>query len=123
MLVIIRSKRPKPHPRRPRLVPRRPTNQKSLRKPWRRPGRKRKGRGIKENKTDEKDETIAPPLQELMPLRPQSAKRRSDALARALRRTSLRLPTITTIRRATTPGSAPSQKTSCCLADFHVGDC
>ncbi len=68
--------------------------------------KEKKRRGIKEKETDEKDEMVASSQRELMPLRPQTAKRRSDAMARDLIGTSPRSPAITAIRWATTPGSA-----------------
>lgn len=60
--------------------------------------------------------------QEEMPLKLQKAKKRSNVIGKALRRTFLRLLTITVIIRAITLGIAPSYKTSYNLGDFHVND-
>lgn len=57
-----------------------------------------------------------------MPLRLQKAKKRNNVIGKALRRTSLRLLTITVIIKATTLGIPPSYKTSYNLGDFHVND-
>ncbi len=57
-----------------------------------------------------------------MPLKPQplSAKKRSDAMVKALRGTFLRSPTIIVIRKATTLEIVSSQKTSCNLDNLYV---
>lgn len=50
------------------------------------------------------------------------SQKKSNVMGKALRRTSLRLLTITVIIRAITLRIAPSYKTSCNLGDFHVND-
>ncbi len=85
-------------------------------------GKEKKSDSIKKNEIDEKDKTVAPPQWGLMPLRPLKAKRKSDAMARALRWISLKSPAITAIRRGTTPEITPSQKTNYSLGDLYIGD-
>ena len=51
------------------------------------------------------------------------SKKRSNAMAKALKRIFLKSPTITAIRKATILKVALSQKTSYSLSDLHVGDC
>lgn len=85
-------------------------------------GKKRKKRDIKENKTDEKNKTVASSQWGLMSLRLQKVQGRSNIMVKALRKISLRSLAITVIRRITTPGIIPSQKTSCSFNKLYVGD-
>lgn len=57
---MIRAKRQKIYPCRPKLALQYLTNQRSPRRSKRRPGKKKKKKSIKENETDKKDEMIAP---------------------------------------------------------------
>ena len=68
------------------------------------------------------DKMVALLQRELILLRSQKAKRRNNAIAKALKKISLRSPTITVIRKATTSGIVSNQKTSCGLGNFYVGN-
>lgn len=72
--------------------------------------RKRKKDYIKDNKTDKKVKIVISLQLKLMLFKPQKAKRRSNTMAKALKKMSLRSPTIIIIRRATILKIAPSQK-------------
>lgn len=98
------------------------TNQKLPKKPRKRLKRKTKEGATKENETDKKDKMVAPLQQELMLLRPYRAQKKSNAIVKALKKTSLRSPAIIVIKKITILGIPPSQKTSYSLSNFHVGD-
>ncbi len=84
--------------------------------------KEKKRRKHQKSKIDKKDKTIALLQWELIPLRLQKAKKRSNTMAKALKRTSPRSSAITIIRKTTTPGITPSQKTSCSLGNFYISD-
>ena len=65
---------------------------------------------------------VDPPQQGLILFKLQTGKSRNNVMARVLKKTSLRSFAITEIRKATTPGIVPSQKTSYSLGNFYVGD-
>ncbi len=57
-----------------------------------------------------------------MPLRSQRAKKRNNAIVRAVKGTFLRLLAMIVIRKATTPRITPSQKISYSFDNLYIGD-
>lgn len=65
---------------------------------------------------------VALPQLKLILLKPYKAQKKSNIMARILRIMSPKLSIIIFIRRATTLEIAQSQKTSCSLYDFYIGN-
>ena len=87
-----------------------------------RPKKPKKERLTKEDKTGEKVVIVALPQLKQMPIRSQRAKKRINKMVKALKGTFLRSPIITAIKKTNIPRIVPSQKTSCSLGNFYIGD-
>ena len=99
------------------------SKERKRRKPKIKQGRKRKKGVTRKDKIGEKTKIVTLLQLEQMPLKSQRAKKRSDAIATAIKKTSLKSPAITVIRKAIISGIVPSQKTSYSLNNLHIGDC
>lgn len=88
----------------------------------RRLGKKRKEGDIKNDKVGEKYKTVALPQLELISLRLQKVKKKSNIIAKTLGKLFLRSSIIIVIKRTIILKITLCQKTSYCLNNLYVND-